>query len=450
MLIVLGAVLVPLIITQPSRHLLYGTILAYAIIATSLNILTGWAGQLSLGQMAFAGIGAFLAAAFSRGINWDIKIGDTRLYKAGFEGMPFGLSIVLAALVTAAVATIIGVGALRVRGLLLAVVTFAFAHASTQYLFRQRILTGGLTSRIPFPRTDLFGIDLSSQRSIYYLCLAVLSLVLVMVGWLRRTAVGWSTIAVRDNPDTASAYTVRPPIVKLRIFALAGGMAGLGGALLASVTEGFPVPVARYFELDDSLILLSIVVIGGLGSTAGPVLGALWVVGLPAFFPNNPVAPLLTSSVGMLILLMYFPGGLVQVGYAARDTLLGWLDRRMDQIPVKTRHVVPMSLAIDREARCRRRRPCVANRGAHRPLRRPARCRRRLARGGSWGDRRPDRHERRGQVELDERDRWVRQRRRRRPAPGRDRVRQITGGAGSSRPRPDVPGGDVVPGTDGA
>jgi len=350
-LIVLGAVLIPLIITQPSRHLLYGTILAYAIIATSLNILTGWAGQLSLGQMAFAGIGAFLAAAFSRGINWDIKIGDTRLYKAGFEGMPFGLSIVLAALVTAAVATIIGVGALRVRGLLLAVVTFAFAHASTQYLFRQRILTGGLTSRIPFPRTGVFGIDLSSQRSIYYLCLAVLSLVLVMVGWLRRTAVGWSTIAVRDNPDTASAYTVRPPIVKLRIFALAGGMAGLGGALLASVTEGFPVPVARYFELDDSLILLSIVVIGGLGSTAGPVLGALWVVGLPAFFPNNPVAPLLTSSVGMLILLMYFPGGLVQVGYAARDSLLGWLDRRMDQAPVKTRHVVPMSLAIDREAR---------------------------------------------------------------------------------------------------
>src|SRR4029077_355045 len=220
-LIVLGAVLIPLILTQPSRHLLYGTILAYAIIATSLNILTGWAGQLSLGQMAFAGIGAFLAAAFSRGINWDIKIGDTRLYKAGFEGMPFGLSIVLAALVTAAVATIIGVGALRVRGLLLAVVTFAFAHASTQYLFRQRILTGGLTSRIPFPRTGVFGIDLSSQRSIYYLCLAVLSLLRVMVGGLRRTAVGWSTIAVRDNPDTASAYTVRPPIVKLRIFALA-------------------------------------------------------------------------------------------------------------------------------------------------------------------------------------------------------------------------------------
>ena len=114
-------------VTQPSRHLLYTTILVFALCGMSLTILTGWAGQLSLGQMAFAGIGALLAAAFRRGINIDIGWRDTRLIHGGLEAA--GLRrrpSSLAALLTAALAALIGVGALRVRGLLLAVSTFAF------------------------------------------------------------------------------------------------------------------------------------------------------------------------------------------------------------------------------------------------------------------------------------------------------------------------------------
>ena len=71
----------------------------------------------------------------------------------------------------------------------------------------------------------------------------------------------------------------------------------------------------RFFGVEDSLLLVAIVVIGGLGSIAGPILGALWVIGLPAFFPGNDLVPLLTSSVGLLVLLLYFPGGFVQIGY---------------------------------------------------------------------------------------------------------------------------------------
>ncbi len=284
-LLFIGAVVLPLIVTQPSRHLLYTSILAFSICALSLTVLTGWAGQLSLGQMAFAGVGALLTAAFTRGINFDIRIGDTRLLKAGIEPLRFGPSVFFAVLITAGIAVLIGAGALRVRGLYLAVVTFAFALAASQYLYDRPILSGGFTDSVPLRRTDVFGIDVTSQRSFYYVTLAVLAVCVVIVARLRASGVGRTTIGVRDNPDTASAYTVSTTRTKLRAFALAGGLAALGGALLAANVQA--VPSDRYFTVTDSLLVVSIVVIGGLGSVAGSVLGAVWVIGLPVLLPRQ-------------------------------------------------------------------------------------------------------------------------------------------------------------------
>ncbi|MFN6119350.1 MAG: ABC transporter permease subunit [Actinomycetes bacterium] len=346
----LGALVLPIVVTQPSRHLTYGLIAAWAIAAVSLTVLTGWAGQLSLGQMAFAGIGALLAAGFQRGLEWDIRFGDLRINTAGLEPLPWELAVLLASLATTLLAVVIGAGALRVRGLLLAVSTYVFAHAAVQYLYRRPLLTGNQRERVLFERTDVFGIDITSQRAIYYVCLVVLGVLLFVVGRLRRSPVGWSTIAVRDNPDTAAAYSIDPTMVKLRTFALAGAIAGLGGALLASVTQGLPLPVERYFTLDDSLTLLAIVVIGGLGATSGSVIGAAWVIGLPFFFPGNQLAPLLTSSVGLLLLLLYVPGGFAQLGYASRDALLAWVERRLPPALPQQRHSVPPSLKVERAA----------------------------------------------------------------------------------------------------
>jgi ABC-type branched-subunit amino acid transport system ATPase component len=86
------------------------------------------------------------------------------------------------------------------------------------------------------------------------------------------------------------------------------------------------------------------VVIGGLGTLTGPILGSLWVIGLPAIWPDNNLVPLFTSSIGMLILLLYFPGGLVQIAYSARGALLGWAERRLDPAPVKTIVTPPASV----------------------------------------------------------------------------------------------------------
>ncbi|GAA4983654.1 branched-chain amino acid ABC transporter permease/ATP-binding protein [Yinghuangia aomiensis] len=344
-LVVLGltAVIVPLAVTQPSRHLLYTVILAYAICAASVTVLTGWAGQLSLGQMAFAGLGALVAAALNRGMH--IEIG-ANVYS--LRPLTFPAAVAVATLTAAALAAVVGAGALRVRGLLLAVSTFAFAVAAEQYFYRRDVFHDAGMDTASFPRSTVFGIDVSTQRAYYYVVLVVLVVVLAVVARLRKSGIGRTTIGVRDNAATAAAYTVSATRVKLRAFALAGGIAGLGGALLAGAVQTVPY-TDKYFLSPDSLTLVSIVVIGGLGSVSGPVLGALWVIGLPAIFPGNELVPLLTSSLGLLVLLLYFPGGLVQIGYSARDAVLAWADKRVaPALPAKTATSAPRALTRER------------------------------------------------------------------------------------------------------
>jgi ABC-type branched-subunit amino acid transport system ATPase component/ABC-type branched-subunit amino acid transport system permease subunit len=248
--------------------------------------------------------------------------------------------MLLAAGMAAATAALIGLGALRVKGLLLAVTTFAFAMAAQQYLYRRPVLNGGNSQSIPFRRGSLGPLDLASQRAYYYLCLGILVVLLVVVARLRRSGIGRSIIGVRENEYTAAAYTVSPTRTKLLAFSLAGGIAGLGGALLGGLVQNIPY-TERLFQISDSLRLVSIVVIGGLGTLMGPVVGALWVVGLPAFWPDNELVPLFTSSIGLLILLLYFPGGLIQITYSAREALLRWAESRLPDAPSKTSTAPP-------------------------------------------------------------------------------------------------------------
>jgi ABC-type branched-subunit amino acid transport system ATPase component/ABC-type branched-subunit amino acid transport system permease subunit len=335
------AVVLPYVVTRPSRHLLYASILAFAICALSMTVVTGWAGQLSLGQMAFAGIGALFAAGFNRGLTFGVGIGYRwELFSVTLPRVPYLVSMLLAAGVTAATAALIGLGALRVKGLLLAVTTFAFAMAAQQYLYRRPMLNDGNGQSIPFRRGSLGPLDLTSQRAYYYLCLGILVVLLMVVARLRSSGIGRSIIGVRENEYTAAAYTVSPTRTKLLAFSLAGGIAGLGGALLGGLVQNIPY-TERLFQITDSLRLVSIVVIGGLGTLMGPVVGALWVVGLPAFWPNNELIPLFTSSIGLLILLLYFPGGLIQITYSARDSLLRWAESRLPEAPSKASSVPP-------------------------------------------------------------------------------------------------------------
>jgi ABC-type branched-subunit amino acid transport system ATPase component len=139
---------------------------------------------------------------------------------------------------------------------------------------------------------------------------------------------------VRDNEVAAAAMGISPARTKLLAFGLSGTIAGLAGGLLVALFV--QIDPDTLFQPSASLEVVAIAVIGGVASITGTVLGSLFIVGIPALFPGNEQVRLLSSGIGMLVLLMYFPGGLVEVLFRARDAVLGVLARRVDEQPPTT------------------------------------------------------------------------------------------------------------------
>ncbi len=324
LLLGLFAVLLPLVVTEPSRQQLYTAVLAFAICASSLTVLTGWLGQLSLGQMAFAGLAALFAA---RLVN---------------DGVPFWVAVATSAVASALLALGIGIGSLRVRGLYLAVVTFVFALTAQQYFYFLPYFSGDSPdgANVPFAPGHLWFITFGGQRAYYYVVLVVMFLVIVVLSRFRDSGVGRRIKAVRDNETAAAAYTVPTVRVKLQAFSLAGALAGLGGALLAGAFANIAF-TENFFLVNDSLNLVAMVVIGGMGSVSGALIGAIFVIGIPAIAPNNALVGLLTSSIGLLVVLLYFPRGLNQITYGVRDAILSWAERRMGEPPAPEKSAAP-------------------------------------------------------------------------------------------------------------
>ena len=305
------ALVVPLVFTTSAQMFLITQVLLYAMIAVSLTVLLGWAGQLSLGHFALVGLGAMTTAGlYSRGMPFLVAV---------FYGVVAGVVASLA----------VGAPALRLRGLDLAITTLAFAVMAQSWLLTRPVFQprGEI---VTVSRPTIGPIDLSSPRAYYLLCLVGLVGTVLIVSRLRNSGIGRSLIAVRDNAPSASSFTLSPTQAKLTAFAISGGLAALAGALLGGLMVQFQTDA---FGVSQSLRVVAMTVIGGLGSVAGAVLGAVYVVGIPAVFNNAEAATLLSSGIGMLVLLLYFPGGLAQLLYRARDGLLLAVSRRMDAAP---------------------------------------------------------------------------------------------------------------------
>ncbi|WP_419850870.1 ABC transporter permease subunit [Candidatus Poriferisocius sp.] len=317
-------VLLGLFLTKNSNLYTWTRILGFALIALSVSMLTGWAGQLSLGQFAFAGVGGLTVVALTE--NGDIPI-PFDWWDWSFD-LPWGVAMVIAVAAGMVTAFIIGVPALRVKGLMLAVTTLAFAIAAMSWIFVQDVFTQGATNtpKVIPPVWGPFDFT-ASRKSFFFLVLVLLALAVWMVAHLRKTGIGRMMIAVRDNEDMAAASTVSGSRIKLISFTLAGGLAALGGGLI--ITGEPTINPQVLFNSNESINVIAIAIIGGLGSIAGPLLGVLWVKGIPAIFGASDEVRLLTSGVGLLLLLMYFPGGFMQLLYKLRDFLLGLADERM-------------------------------------------------------------------------------------------------------------------------
>ncbi|WP_436793878.1 ABC transporter permease subunit [Actinospongicola halichondriae] len=294
------AALLPVMFGSASQTFLFGRMLVFAIVGLSVTMLTGWSGQLSLGQFAMVGVGAMTT----------VFLHD--------RGMPYGAALAYSVVAGALVALLVGFPALRLRGLYLAVTTLSFAVAAREWFFTQPWFLGDGSVVFVQPGTTL-GVDYNAQKTFYLLCLAGLVVAVVVTSRLRSSGVGRSIIAVRDNERAAASFGISPAATKLLAFAVPGAMAAFAGSLLAGLTVQFGPDV---FSPADSLAIVGMAVIGGLGSITGAVLGAVYVVGLPALLGPTPAVSLATSGIGLLVLLLFKPGGFAQIVFRTRDLLI--------------------------------------------------------------------------------------------------------------------------------
>jgi branched-chain amino acid transport system permease protein len=294
----------------------------YAMIGVSLVVLTGWAGQISLGQFAIAGVASGTAGGLAANHQVD-----------------FFVTIVIAALVGAAIAILVGIPALRIQGLFLAVTTLAFAFTVNSLFHREYFgwlvpKSGKLVNRPILWGTfdlgdssELGPITIKADAKFYYVCVAFLALVLLMARSLRRRRSGRVLIGVRDNGRAVQAFGVNLARSRLAAFAVSGLMAGIAGGLLAYLTPAF---ADNAFPPQRSIELFTLTVIGGIGSLPGAILGAVFVEGLPLLpgLRNIDQIQLLTSGLGLLIILNFMPGGLAEGMFRVRDNLLRRVARR--------------------------------------------------------------------------------------------------------------------------
>jgi branched-chain amino acid transport system permease protein len=272
----------------------------YGIVALSMNIIVGYTGQASLGHAAFLGVGAFASG-----------------YSLTELGVPYAAALLVAAATGAIAALVLGAVALRISGLYLALVTIAYGLFAQETLFNIRSLTGGGAGQ-PAPRPSVF----SSDVEFSYLCIGVLFLALAFDWRLIATRAGRAIEALRDDERVAASWGINVTGYKLVAFVISGVLAGIAGALFASIEQ---IVSKEDFGLSLSITFLLMTVVGGSGNRWGVVQGGVLFAVLPTLldqahenwhvFPFTELTATWEPAIGALLLILtltMFPGGIAQ------------------------------------------------------------------------------------------------------------------------------------------
>ncbi len=282
----------------------------YGIIGLSVNVITGHAGQVSLGHQAFVGIGAFMSAFVVSTLDLGFLVG-----------------LVFASVTGAAMAAVLGLVSLRVRGLYLALVTLAFGLTAETTIFNWRAFTGG-GAGAPAPRPEL----LASNRAYAYLCLLALALAVLLDWRLVKTKTGRAIVALRTEERIAATFGINVTAYKVLAFVISGFLAGFAGSLFAHWNGHVQ---ALDFNFQVALVWVLMAVVGGLGSRAGVVIGSAFFAIFPLLLPastitlpllGDTIVQVLTPFIGALLLLLTltaFPGGIGQQLLPIRRWLAG-------------------------------------------------------------------------------------------------------------------------------
>jgi ABC-type branched-subunit amino acid transport system ATPase component/ABC-type branched-subunit amino acid transport system permease subunit len=301
--LVAAAILIPLTTSAATTQLFSDTVI-YGIVALSLVVLSGWGGQVSLGQYGFVGLGAVITGDLMNHYNLDLFL---CLIAGGVAG--------------ALLAVLVGLPALRIRGLFLAVTTMALAVAMDGYFLNpvnfNSLIPSSITRPVLWKRFNLI-----DERSLYYLCLGVLLIFIVIVIGIRQARPGRVMVATRDNPRAAAAMAVPTTRVTLLSFVTAGAIAGVAGGLHATILQAIGY---HTYQPAESLLVFSMVIIGGADSIFGALLGVgLVELGVHLF----PQYQLLITGTGLLLILLVLPSGLIGAVNWVRDRLLVQIARR--------------------------------------------------------------------------------------------------------------------------
>jgi len=234
-------------------------VLIYSIVGLGLMLLAGFTGLFSLGHAAFLGVGAYTQAVLTN------------------AGVPFPFALVVAALLSAAVGMVVGLPALRVKGIYLGIATLAFGFIVEEVFARWERVTGG-NAGMQLKAPDLFGFKAESGESFYYLCLVIAVIATLAILNLLRSPTGRAFVAIRDSEISAQSMGIHLARYKTLSFAISAALAGVGGALYAHKIK-FLSP--EQFDILQSIDLLLMVVVGGLGSVHGAFLGAIFLITAP-------------------------------------------------------------------------------------------------------------------------------------------------------------------------
>ncbi len=312
---------VPLLANQYWLQAILTPVLIFSLAAIGLNILTGYAGQLSLGSAAFMAVGAFGA------YNFMLR----------FEGMPILLAFALGGLCSAGVGIVFGLPSLRIKGFYLAVATLAaqffIVWALTKFGWFSNYSSSGV---ITAQKVTMFGYAFESPVAKYLLTLTVVAVLAVMAKNMARSSVGRAWMAIRDMDVAAEVIGIRPMHTKLMAFAVSSFYCGVAGALYAYTYLGTVEPEG--FNLDLSFRILFMIIIGGVGTILGSFLGAAFIVLLPIFLnvvmhvlPQGMVPAGLASNMELIIfgaLIIFFlivePHGLARLWQIAKEKLRLW------------------------------------------------------------------------------------------------------------------------------
>jgi len=272
-------------------------ILIYAIAGLGLMLLAGFTGQISIGHAAFLGVGAYTQAVLAA------------------QGWPLPASMAVAAALSAAVGVVVGLPALRIKGVYLGIATLAFGFIVEEVLARWESVTGG-NAGMSVGSADVFGWKADTDMSFYFICLACTVLATLGVLNLLRSPIGRAFIAIRDSEISAQSMGIRLAHYKTLAFALSAALAGIAGALYAHKIR-FLSP--DQFGFVQSVDLLLLVVIGGLGSVHGAFLGAAFLIAMPQLIAAGK--DLLPAAVGQAPGLQAMVYGLVLVAFVLLEPM---------------------------------------------------------------------------------------------------------------------------------